>query len=71
MKIEFKLSRKPFRANPSCASCGKVFKDDGVNLQLLIDKQPIDFSVCQPCLAMAPFLEATVNLEQGFARLKR
>jgi len=69
--MDLKLSRKPLLQNPSCAYCGKIFNKNGVSLQLAVDHKVIDFPICQPCFEMVPLFEATVNLEQGFARVKR
>jgi hypothetical protein len=69
--MELKLSQKPLMKNPSCASCGKVFREKGVNLQIEVDHKSIHFPICQPCFDLIPLFEATVNLEQGFARVKR
>jgi hypothetical protein len=69
--MELKLSKKPLQKNPSCAYCGKVFNEKGLSLQLEMDHKVIHFPICQPCFEMVPLLEATVNLEQGFARLNR
>jgi hypothetical protein len=69
--MALKLSRKPLLQNPSCAYCGKIFNKNVVSLQLAVDHKVIDFPICQPCFEMVPLFEATVNLEQGFARVKR
>jgi len=69
--LELKLSKKPLGKNPSCAYCGRVFNDKGLDLQLEIDHKVIDFPICQPCFETVPRFEAWVNLEQGFARIKR
>ena len=69
--MELKLSRKPLQKNPSCVYCGKVFNQNGVSLQLQVDHKVIDFPLCQQCFEMVPHLEATVNLEQGYVRIKR
>jgi hypothetical protein len=69
--MDLKLSKKPLLQNPSCAYCGKIFNKNGVSLQLAVDHKVIDFPICQPCFEMVPLFEATVNVEQGFARVKR
>lgn len=69
--MELKLSKKPLLQNPSCAYCGKVFNKNGVSLQLEVDHKVINFPICQPCFDMVSLFEATVNLENGFARVKR
>lgn len=69
--MEFKLSKEPLLKNPSCAYCGKVFNKKGVSLQLAVDHKVINFPICQPCFEMVPFFEATVNLENEFARINR
>jgi len=69
--MEFTLSKKPLQNNPSCAYCGKVFNDKGLSLQIQVDQRKIDFPICQPCYELAPRFQATVNLETGYARLKR
>lgn len=71
MMMELKLSKRPLLQNPSCAYCGKVFNKNGVNLQLEVDHEVIHFPICQPCFEMVPLVEASVNLEHGFARVKR
>ncbi len=69
--MEFTLSKKPLHNNSSCASCGKVFNEKGLTLQLAIDHKVIDFPLCQPCFDLLPMVKATVNLETGFARIQR
>ena len=69
--MELRLSRNPLLQNPSCAYCGKVFNKNGVSLQLEVDHQVIDFPICQPCFEAVPSFEATVNLENEFARIHR
>jgi len=69
--MEFTLSKKPLRNNPNCAYCGKVFNDKGLNLQIQVDQRVIDFPICQPCFDMVPRFQADVNLETGYARVKR
>jgi hypothetical protein len=69
--MEFTLSKKPFRDNPSCAYCGKVFNEKGLSLQIQVDHKVVDFPLCQPCFDQLPRLQATVNLEIGSARIKR
>jgi len=69
--MEFTLSKKPIQSNPNCAYCGKVFNDKGLSLQIQVDHRVIDFPICQPCFEMVPRFEATVNLETGYARVKR
>jgi hypothetical protein len=69
--MEFKLSKEPLLKNPSCAYCGKVFNKKGVSLQLGVDHKVINFPICQPCFEAVPLFEATVNLEDEFARIKR
>jgi hypothetical protein len=67
----FKLCKEPLQKNPSCAYCGKVFNKKGVSLQLEVDRKVIHFPICQPCFEMVPCFEATVNLENEFARINR
>jgi hypothetical protein len=69
--MELKLSKKPLLQNPSCAYCGRVFNSNGVSLQLEVDHKVIHFPICQPCFEWVSLFEATVNLEIGFARIKR
>ena len=69
--MEFALSRKPLLKNPSCAYCGKVFNEKGLSLQMKVDQKVVHFPICQSCFELVPLFEATVNLEQGFARVKR
>ncbi len=69
--MEFTLSRKPLAKNLSCAYCGKVFNEKGVTLQLIVDHKTIHFPICQPCFEMVPQFEAAVDLETGYARVKR
>jgi hypothetical protein len=69
--MEFTLSKKPLQNNPSCAYCGKVFNDKGLSLQIQVDQRVIDFPICQPCFDMVPRFQADVNLETGYARVKR
>jgi hypothetical protein len=69
--MELKLSKRPLLQNPSCAYCGKVFNKEGVNLQVEVDHKVINFPICQPCFEIVPLFEANVNLELGFARVKR
>ena len=69
--VEFKLSKEPITKNPNCAYCGRVFNEKGISLQLAIDKKIIHFPLCQRCFEAIPSFEATVNLEQGFARINR
>ena len=71
MMMELKLSKQPLLPNPSCAYCGNVFNKSGLSLQLEADHKVINFPICQRCLEMVSLFEATVNLEQGFARVKR
>jgi len=65
------LSRKPLMPNLNCAYCGKVFNKNGLSLQLEVDYKVIHLPICQPCFEMVPQFEATVNLEQAVARIKR
>ncbi len=69
--MEFKLSKEPLTKNPSCAYCGKVFNAKGVSLQLGVDHKVIHFPICQTCFEAVPSFEATVNLENQFARIHR
>ncbi len=69
--MEFTLSKKPLHNNPSCAYCGRVFNEKGLNLQIRMDRKVVDFPLCQPCFDQLPRLQATVNLETGAARIKR
>lgn len=69
--MELTLSKNPLLKNPSCASCGRVFNERGVNLKLQVDDKTVNFSICQSCFDTIPLFEASVNLEQGFARVKR
>jgi hypothetical protein len=69
--MELKLSKKPLEQNSSCAYCGNVFNKDGLTWQLETDHKVIHFPICPRCFAMIPLFEATVNLEEGFARIKR
>ncbi len=69
--VELTLSKTPLRKNPSCAYCGRVFNKDGVSIQLKIDQKVIDFPICQPCFELVPLFEATINIEQGYARVTR
>lgn len=69
--MELKLSRTPLLKNPNCASCGRVFNENGMNLQLKADHRVIDLPICPSCFNSIPRHEATVNLEQGYARMKR
>jgi hypothetical protein len=69
--MELKLSKKPLLQNPSCAYCGNVFNKSGLTLQMEVDHKVINFPLCQRCFEMVPLFEATVDLEGGFARLKR
>ena len=69
--MEFTLSKNPLHHNPSCAYCGKVFNDKGLNLQIQVDHQVIDFPICQLCFDMVPRFQADVDLETGYARVKR
>jgi len=69
--MEFKLSKEPLIKNPSCVYCGKVFNTKGVSLQLMVDQKVINFPICQPCFEAVPSFEATVNLENEFARIHR
>ncbi|MDH4264226.1 MAG: hypothetical protein ABH969_10300 [Pseudomonadota bacterium] len=69
--MELKLSKEPLLKNPSCAYCGKVFNEKGVSLQLEVDHKVIHFPICEPCFKMVSSFEATVNLEDGFARINR
>lgn len=69
--LEFTLSKKPLQNNPSCAYCGRVFNEKGLSLQIQVDRKIVDFSLCQPCFDQLPRLQATVNLENRSARIKR
>jgi len=69
--MELKLSRKPLVQNPSCAYCGNVFSKNGLTLQLEADHKMVNFPICQRCFEMVPLFEATVDLQGGFARVKR
>lgn len=68
---ELRLSREPLQKNPSCAYCGKVFNQRGINLQLILDHRIIDFPICQPCSDRIATFEATLDTEQGYVRIKR
>ena len=69
--MEFTLSREPLKNNPNCAYCGRVFNDKGLNLQIQVDQRVIDFSICQPCFDMVLRFQADVDLETGYARVRR
>jgi hypothetical protein len=69
--MDFKLSKNPLLKNPNCASCGKVFNEKGLSLQIQIDHKSIHFPICQSCFDLMPLFEADINLEQGHARMKR
>jgi len=69
--MEITLSKKPLQHNPNCAYCGKVFNDGGLSLQIQIDHREIDFPICQPCFDTIPLFQADLNLETGYARVKR
>jgi hypothetical protein len=69
--MELKLSKKSLLKNPNCAYCGKVFNEKGLSLRLQADHKVVDFPLCQPCFEKIPLIEATVNLEQCVARVKR
>lgn len=69
--MDFTLSKKPLQNNPSCAYCGRVFNDKGLHLQIQVDHRVIAFPICQPCFDTVPLFQADVNLETGFARVKR
>ncbi len=69
--MEFRLSRQPLMKNPNCASCGRVFNEKGVTLEIDIDEKRIQFPICQSCFDLIPLFEANVDLEQGYARMKR
>jgi hypothetical protein len=69
--MEVTLSKKPLQNNPSCAYCGKVFNEKGLSLQFQVNRKVVDFPLCQCCFDQMPRLQATVNLENGSARVKR
>jgi hypothetical protein len=69
--MDLRLSREPLVRNPNCAYCGKVFNGPGVHLQLEDGEKTIQFPLCRSCFDALPYLEATVNLERGLARVKR
>ncbi len=69
--MELTVSRNPLKNNPSCAHCGKVFNKNGFTLQMEVDHKLIDLPICPSCFDLLPRFEATVNLEQGYARFKR
>jgi hypothetical protein len=48
-----------------------VFNEKGLSLQIQVDHKVVDFPLCQPCFDQLPRLQATVNLENGSARVKR
>ncbi len=68
---ELKISKTPLTRNPSCASCGRVFNEKGLNLALEIDRREIHFPICPSCFEAIPLFEADVYPEQGTIRLKR
>lgn len=69
--MRLKLSREPLQNNPNCAYCGKVFNKQGVSLQLQVDRRIINFPICQTCFDLVPVFEATVNIENSYARVIR
>jgi hypothetical protein len=69
--MEFILSKKPLQNNPNCSYCGRVFNDKGLSLQIHLDQKVILFPICQPCFEMIPLFQAEVNLETGYARVRR
>jgi hypothetical protein len=69
--MELTVSKNPLKNNSNCAYCGKVFSKNGFSLQLEVDHKMIDLPICPSCFDRIPRFEATVNLEQGYARLKR
>jgi hypothetical protein len=48
-----------------------VFNEKGLSLQIQVDHKVVDFPLCQRCFDQMPRLQATVNLENGSARVKR
>ncbi len=69
--MELKLSREPLQKNPSCAYCGNVFNKKGINLELILENKVIDFPICPACFEMVTTFEASLDLDQGYARIKR
>jgi hypothetical protein len=69
--MELKISKTPLTRNPNCASCGRVFNEKGLTLELEFDHQKIRFPLCQSCFDAVPLFEAEVRPEQGTVRLKR
>ncbi len=69
--MECMLSKEPLLKNPSCAYCGKVFNKKGVSLRLAVDRKVIHLPICQSCFETVPLFQATVNLENEFARINR
>ena len=69
--MEFTLSKKPLQNNSTCASCGRVFSEEGLSLRFDLDGKVIDFPLCQRCFDTIPRFDAAVNPETGAARVKR
>ncbi|HSR11708.1 MAG TPA: hypothetical protein VLS90_09710 [Thermodesulfobacteriota bacterium] len=69
--MEFTLSRNPLHPNTSCAHCGRVFQEKGVSLQIREDRKVVDFPICQPCFEAVARFEAVLNMEEGYARVRR
>lgn len=69
--MDLRISKQPLMKNANCASCGRVFNEKGVSLEIEVDHKSIHFPICQSCFDLIPLFEATVNLEQGYARMKR
>jgi len=69
--MELKVSKEPLLKNPNCTYCGNVFNKNGLSLRLEGNRKVVDLPLCPRCLEKIPLFEATVDLEQCFARIKR
>ncbi|MCX5906833.1 MAG: hypothetical protein NTY64_06520 [Deltaproteobacteria bacterium] len=69
--MELKISKQPRMKNPSCAYCGRTFREKGLNLELVEGERSIHLPLCPSCFDLLPEFEATVDLEHGYMRLKR
>lgn len=69
--MDLKISRNPLMKNPSCAYCGRTFREKGLHMEMRAGERSVQLPICPSCFELFPEFEATADLEMGIIRLKR
>ncbi len=69
--MDLKISKNPLMKNPSCAYCGRTFREKGFHLEMEAGERSVHLPICPSCFELLPEFEATVDLANGYIRLKR